>query len=150
MPLSNDPQKPQRLAAFYASMSEPELQQLAEDHGALTERARQILEAEFARRGLPFEIQNPSDSLAERKTRLVILQQFRDLPDALLAKSVLDSAGIPCFLADENTVRIDWLWSNLLGGVKLWVREDDAPQAAEMLSQDFSEEPQSADSGCTE
>lgn len=79
----------------------------------------------------------------------MILQQFRDLPDALLAKSVLDSAGIPCFLADENTVRIDWLWSNLLGGVKLWVREDDAPQAAEMLTLDFSDEPESANSADT-
>jgi hypothetical protein len=147
--LFNDPQESQRLAAFYASMSEPELQQLAHDQGELTEQARQILEAEFARRGLPFEIQNPSDSIDERNTRLVILQQFRDLPDALLAKSVLDSAGIPCFLADENTVRIDWLWSNLLGGVKLWVREDDAPQAAEMLTLDFSDEPESANSADT-
>ena len=56
MPFMNDPQEPQRLAAFYASMSEPELQQLAHDQGALTEQPRQILEAEFARRGLPFEI----------------------------------------------------------------------------------------------
>jgi hypothetical protein len=45
---------------------------------------------------------------------LVTLCRFRDIPAALLAKSILDSEGIECFLADENTIRMDWLWSNML------------------------------------
>jgi hypothetical protein len=56
----------------------------------------------------------------------------------LLAKSILDSANVECFLADENTIRMDWLWSNLLGGIKMWVRPEDV-DAAELLDQDYIE-----------
>ena len=71
--------------------------------------------------------------------KLVTLRQFRDLPAALLAKSVLDSAGIECFLADENTIRMDWLWSNFLGGIKLWVTEENAPIASELQGRQSAE-----------
>src|SRR6202020_2478284 len=37
---------------------------------------------------------------------LVTVRKFRDLPEALLAKGSLESAGIECFLADENLVRL--------------------------------------------
>ncbi|MEQ1472626.1 MAG: DUF2007 domain-containing protein [Candidatus Acidiferrum sp.] len=70
--------------------------------------------------------------------RLVVLRQIRDLPEALLAKSILDSAGIDCFIGDQNTIRMDWLWSNLLGGFKLWVRQEDADAASELLNQPIS------------
>ena len=53
---------------------------------------------------------------------LVTIRQFRDLPEALLAKGSLESAGIACFLADENMVRLDWFISNFVGGVKLMRR----------------------------
>jgi len=58
------------------------------------------------------------------------------LPEALLAKSVLDSAGIECFLGDDNLIRMDWLWSNLLGGIKLRVRQEDALEASRLLEGD--------------
>ena len=64
---------------------------------------------------------------------LLTIRQFRDLPEALLAKSVLDSAGIECFLGDDNLIRMDWLWSNLLGGIKLRVRQEDAIVASRLL-----------------
>src|SRR5258708_39825286 len=51
--------------------------------------------------------------------KLVTIRQFRDLPEALLAKGSLESAGIECFLADENLVRLDWFISNFIGGVKI-------------------------------
>lgn len=79
-----------------------------------------------------------SDSEEERQ-RLIKLRQFRDLPNALLAKSILDSAGIECFLGDENMVRMNWFWSNLLGGVKLWVRQGDADAATNLLNQSIPE-----------
>ncbi len=44
----------------------------------------------------------------------------------MLAKGKLDSEGLESFLADDNTVRMDWLWSNLLGGIKLLVDPEDA------------------------
>jgi hypothetical protein len=57
------------------------------------------------------------------------------LPEALLAKSVLDSGGIECFLADENTIRMDWLWSNAMGGIRLCVKDVDADAAGQLLDQ---------------
>src|SRR5260370_13988438 len=67
--------------------------------------------------------------------RFVVLRRFRDMPDAFLFGSVLDSAGIECYLADENTIRMDWFWSNLLGRIKLCVRKTDADDALSLLEQ---------------
>ena len=64
---------------------------------------------------------------------LVLLRRFRDLPDAYLFKSILDSAGIECFLGDENTIRMNWFWSNLLGGVKLFVSSADTDTASALF-----------------
>ena len=64
-----------------------------------------------------------------------IVRRFRDLPDAFLFKTILDSAAIECFLADENTIRMNWFWSNLLGGIKLCVRTADTDAASSLLVQ---------------
>jgi Putative prokaryotic signal transducing protein len=64
---------------------------------------------------------------------LVTIAAFRDLPEALLARGALESAGIPCYLANENIVRLDWLLANTVGGVRLQVRAADADLAAEVL-----------------
>ena len=75
----------------------------------------------------------------EERERFVTVRQFRDLPEALLAKSILDAAGIECLLGDENVVRMDWFISNAVGGVKVWVRLEDADAAAKLLDQSHSE-----------
>lgn len=64
---------------------------------------------------------------------------FRDLPPALLAQSLLESAGIESYLFDADTIRMDWFWSNLLGGVKLAVSRAEAMDAVEVLSQPIPE-----------
>lgn len=69
----------------------------------------------------------------------VLLRRFRDLPDAFLFQSILDSADIECFLADENTIRMDWFWSNLLGGIKLFVRAADMGTASALFDQPVPE-----------
>jgi hypothetical protein len=61
-----------------------------------------------------------SDSPYENQPFL-ILRRFRDIPQALLFWSIVNSAGIDSFLVDENTIRMDWFWSNFLGGIKLCV-----------------------------
>ena len=66
----------------------------------------------------------------------VFIRRYRDLPEAMSVKGVLESAGIDCQLADDNIVRMDWFISNLLGGVKLFVREHDAEAALEILDQE--------------
>jgi hypothetical protein len=65
----------------------------------------------------------------------IVLKQFRDLPEATLAKGALGSAGIECHLTDDNMVRLDWFLSNLLGGVKLLVKPDDLHAAEQLLDQ---------------
>lgn len=67
--------------------------------------------------------------------RFVLLRRFRDLPDAFLCKSILDSADIECFLADENIIRMNWFLSNLVGGIKLFVRAADLGAASALFSQ---------------
>jgi hypothetical protein len=79
-----------------------------------------------------------SDSQYENQ-RFLVLRRFRDLPPALLFRSLLDSAAVECFLADENTIRMDWFWSNLLGGVKLCLRKGDVDSAASLLGQGVPE-----------
>jgi hypothetical protein len=70
------------------------------------------------------------------QTQFVILRRYRDLPEAVTVKSILDSEGIDCVLSDENLVRMDWFWSGLLGGIKLWVRRQDVEQAQNLIDQD--------------
>lgn len=85
------------------------------------------------------EIPEPSGEIRVDPTEdardMVTIRRFRDLPEALLAKGSLESAGIECALTDENMVRLDWLISNLLGGVKLQVTPDDAAAAQAILDQ---------------
>src|ERR1700684_957038 len=126
-----------RLAELYAGMSEIELQELARDAESLTDAAQETLKTELSKRKLEVELKHKEESSEETAhPNLITLRQFRDIPAALLAKSVLDSEGIECFLADENTIRMDWLLSNLLGGVKLWVKEEDAGRASELLERE--------------
>lgn len=65
--------------------------------------------------------------------RFVKVFQFRDLGEALVIKGLLESSGINCLLGDENTVRMDWFWSNAIGGVKLWVPAEDEDAARSLL-----------------
>jgi hypothetical protein len=70
----------------------------------------------------------------------VILRRHRDMPSAYADKSALESAGIQCFLWNANLVRMDWLWSNALDGIKLVVRESDAEDAARILDTKVEED----------
>lgn len=67
--------------------------------------------------------------------RFVLLRRFRDLPDAFLFQSILDSADIECFVTDENTIRMNWFLSNFLGGIKLFVRAADVDTASALFDQ---------------
>ena len=66
---------------------------------------------------------------------LVTLRRYRDLSEAIVARAVVESVGIYCFLKDENFVRLDWQMSNLLGGIRLQVPAADAEAAEAVLSQ---------------
>jgi hypothetical protein len=131
-----------RLAATYAAMTDGELQKLARNADSLTEVAWDTLEDELDRRQLDFteeENREAVDRQSLELRELVTIRQFRDLPEALLAKGSLESAGIECFLADENLVRLDWFISNFIGGIKLNVRADDEANAREILDEPILE-----------
>jgi hypothetical protein len=59
---------------------------------------------------------------------------------AWLAKSSLESAGVECYLVDDNMVRLDWGMSIVLGGVKLRVKPEDAEDALVFLDQPVPED----------
>jgi hypothetical protein len=64
---------------------------------------------------------------------LVVIERFRDLVPAQMAQCALKSAGIEAFLRDENTVRIDWAYSDVIGGIRLVVEPHEAEAALEIL-----------------
>jgi hypothetical protein len=130
---SRDPgEERTRLAAWYAVKTDDELRRLADQAYTLTEPAVAALKAELVRRALPLELRD-APIIEKSPANLVTIKIFRDLPEALLAKTILDSADIECFLYDENIIRLDWLWSNLVGGIKLRVRSEDVASALELL-----------------
>jgi hypothetical protein len=76
---------------------------------------------------------------AVNRPPFVLFRRYLFLSDALLGKTVLDSVGVECLLSDANTIRVDWFWSNLLGGVKLWARENEADDSLALLDQEIPE-----------
>ena len=140
MPFLDEQRERRRLADTYASMTDGELHRLAEHSDLLTEAAFEALEDEFDRRQLNW----PEDESFYREKEpnlreLVTIRQFRDLPEALLAKGRLESLNIECFLRDDNLVRLDWFISNFIGGVKLCVKPQDAENARKILDEPILE-----------
>jgi hypothetical protein len=128
-----------RVAAVYSAMSEEELGQIAESGDELSAAAHEAFRAEIAKRGLDLAIAPPRGADVFEFNQTVTLRQFRDLPEALLAKGSLESAGIQAYLVDDNMIRMDWFISNLLGGIKLKVHPEDAEAAIEILNQPIPE-----------
>jgi hypothetical protein len=126
---------PEDLAARYAALSEVELMQIAQDYDSLTDAAQSALRAEFARRHLepPMigELAEPSDPEVRQ---LVTIRRYRDLAEAQIARSLLESNGIKSWIQDENLVRVDWMYSNAVGGIRLQAAREDEPLAEEVLS----------------
>jgi hypothetical protein len=56
------------------------------------------------------------------------------LEEAYLARAHLLDAGIEVWVADQSLVSMVWHLDRAVGGVKLQVRERDAPQAARLLA----------------
>jgi hypothetical protein len=120
---------------LYRSMSEEELHELGTDWHGLVPDAQLALASEFSRRGLEFVPSSLTEEPDATYRDLVTLRRYRDLSEAIVARAVVESAGIYCFLKDENFVRLDWQMSNLLGGIRLQVPASDAEAAAAVLAQ---------------
>ena len=132
-------QERERVAGVYSEMSDRELERVAAAGYELSEIAHKALEAEISRRALGIAIAASPGIDVYELNETVTLRKFRDLPEALLAKGSLESAGIEAYLVDDNMVRIYWLYSNFLGGIKLTVHPEDVEAATEILNQPIPE-----------
>src|ERR1051325_13236 len=65
----------------------------------------------------------------------IVLQVYANYIDANIVMGRLEEDGINCWLKDENTVTIDPILTNAVGGIKLMVPEDEAERAVELLRQ---------------
>ncbi|MEO7982961.1 MAG: DUF2007 domain-containing protein [Bacteroidota bacterium] len=65
----------------------------------------------------------------------VLLNSYPNYIEAHIAKGVLEEQGIACWLKDENTVTIDPILTNAVGGIKIMVAKAEAQRAWEFLSQ---------------
>jgi hypothetical protein len=128
-------------ADLYRPKSELELQDLLSDWHSLIPEARSALAAEFATRGLELIEPPPLADDSQPKFRdLTTIRRYRDLSEALVARAAIESAGIFCFLKDENLVRLDWQVSNFIGGIRLQVAAADVEAANDILSQPIPNE----------
>jgi len=64
----------------------------------------------------------------------IILMTFDNYISAHIIMGRLKEEFINCYLQDENTVTIDPLLSNAIGGIKLMVAEQQAERAMEILN----------------
>lgn len=77
--------------------------------------------------------QNPAQAEAPK---FVAIARFRFMPDMLLAKGLLESAGIEAAYRDENTIR-HWYWINPLGAYELSVTNEHRDAARQLIRGQF-------------
>ncbi len=64
-----------------------------------------------------------------------LIGRFQYSSEALIYKGKLESEGIMVFMRDNNTIDTNPLYSNAIGGVKLFVKDKDVVNANSILSQ---------------
>ncbi len=62
------------------------------------------------------------------------VQVYANYVDAHIVMGLLESENIRCWLKDENTVTIDPILTNAVGGIKLMVAKDQLTRAKEILA----------------
>ncbi|MBD2361840.1 DUF2007 domain-containing protein [Anabaena minutissima FACHB-250] len=75
----------------------------------------------------------------------VTVSTFSNYVDANLAKQLLESEGIQCYLANESTVNMAWHLTVAVGWIKLQVNQTDLEQAKKVLVSSEFEIEDSAD-----
>jgi hypothetical protein len=72
---------------------------------------------------------------------LLAIASFSKAEDAHLLRLRLEAGGVPAHVQDENTVTVNWMLSNAIGGVKVLIEEEDAERAREILAEHPDETP---------
>ncbi|CAN5560371.1 hypothetical protein BH09VER1_BH09VER1_38730 [soil metagenome] len=73
---------------------------------------------------------------------MTTIAQFSKAEDAHLLRLRLEAAGIAVFIQDENTVQVDWLLSDAIGGVRVQVGDEDVEAANLILFEDTEAPPE--------
>ena len=138
----------EEVAAHFAELADAPLLAVAEERDDLTVVSERLLLMEMERRGLaiPAVLPQPEEPVYDAAT-WVTVERFRDLSAGLVARGALEAAAIPCFLRDENTVRLDWQISNFIGGMRLQVPAADEAAAREVLAGLAVEDEPASDAG---
>lgn len=66
--------------------------------------------------------------------KLVTIKTFDNYFSANILLTRLQQDGMECYLIDENTITIDPILSNAIGGIKLQVKKEDERAATKLLA----------------
>jgi hypothetical protein len=119
----------------YAELSDDGL--LSIDREELVDAARRCYDEELARRGL--QEYNVGEEPEGVEDELVVAATFLFPDEAGVARSLLRSADIPCYLENEHTLSAAWTWSCALGWLRLMVPASLREEVQEILSTGYSE-----------
>ena len=67
--------------------------------------------------------------------KYILVGRYQYTSEALIYKGKLESEGVDVFIRDNNTVDANPLYSNAIGGVKLFVNREDEKKTYSILSQ---------------
>jgi DNA-directed RNA polymerase subunit M/transcription elongation factor TFIIS len=135
-----------RLSETYVAMTDEELQAVADDAYELTDIARQVLQAEISRRGLPIESQKeaqtpespnpPPEEAAVNPAEMDLVELFRvwDMDEATQVKERLDAASVPSYLGPDLVDDVRLLRTSFERGVGIKVRNFDEQRAMAALA----------------
>lgn len=69
------------------------------------------------------------------KLIFTLIGRFQYSSEALIFKGKLESEGIEVFMRDSATIDANPLYSNAIGGIKLYVKNEDMDNAKQVVSQ---------------
>lgn len=72
----------------------------------------------------------------EAADKIITFESYYDPMLAHIVRTRLESNGIPCFIADENTIGANPLYNQAVGGVKIKIFERDLERCREILASD--------------
>lgn len=68
--------------------------------------------------------------------KIITFERYYDPMLAHIIRTKLEDNGIPCFIADENTITVNPILNNAIGGIKLKIFEHDLERCQEILARD--------------
>ncbi len=122
-------------------MPDAELRAIKRDD--LGDLARSCFDQEVSRRNLDLTPSQPPAAekapAASKEGQLVCVATFAYPDEAHVARALLESASIPSYLENEHTLAVNWMLTNVIGGLHLLVPPAYAEEARAILSSKVSD-----------